>query len=384
LIEMIAGPASILPGSVGDFLFRITNASADSRVFSLATSTTSGVMLIFPVGTEVAVAAGSSAEFMVRALVPTGAVVGSALPQILFATSVSPTPIQLSTYFTVTVGEVPPVSTPTPYALGVLLDVIAMPPPILPGAVGILRFRLTNNGADSRTFSLAMSGTGGVTLAFPTGSQVVAPAGGSVEFTAQALVPAGARPGRTFIQTLYAFSPSPTSLQLSNFFTIVVGGPPPYVLQLPVVQNRSGGTPEATPTRAPFPTPTAYVTITPASANVKINDVVCRDPAYPADSEFIELRNDGAGSANLAGWSIINTSRGNVSYTFPAFTINGGPDVYVAVYSGIGTDRLDPGSGEFYWGSADQLWFVGDKAELRDSAGKLIDSYVVLASSCTY
>jgi hypothetical protein len=276
----------------------------------------------------------------------------------------------------------PAPAAPAAPAQAFLIEVVAAPASILPGSVGDLQFRLTNNGTDSRTFSLATSSTGGVTLAFPNGTQVVAPAGASVEFTAQALVTARARPGSAFIQTLYALSSSPTSLQLSNFFTIVVGGAPPYVLQLPLVQNHSGGTSEATPTHTPFPTPTAYVPITPAPANVKINDVVCRDPKFPDDSEFIELRNNGAASANLTGWSITNTSRSNVSYTFPSFTINGGPDVYVAVYSGIGTNRPDPGSGEFYWGRTDQLWLVGEKAELRDSSGSLIDSYVVLASSC--
>jgi hypothetical protein len=115
---------------------------------------------------------------------------------------------------------------------------------------------------------------------------------------------------------------------------------------------------------------------------MKINDVVCRDPKFPDDSEFIELRNDSSVKITLTGWRVINASRSNVSYTFPSFTINAGPDVYVAVYSGIGTNRPDPGSGEFYWGRTDQLWLVGEKAELRDSAGKLIDSYTVLASSC--
>jgi hypothetical protein len=75
-------------------------------------------------------------------------------------------------------------------------------------------------------------------------------------------------------------------------------------------------------------------------------------------------------------------TRSNTAYTFPTYTIDAGPDVYVAVYSGIGTNK--PEFGELYWGRTDQLWQIGDKAELRDAAGKLIDSYVVLASSCTY
>jgi hypothetical protein len=129
-------------------------------------------------------------------------------------------------------------------------------------------------------------------------------------------------------------------------------------------------------------TTTTTTTATASSGGIKINDVVCRDPAYPADSEFIELRNDTPNKFTLTGWRISNVSRSNVSYTFPDYTINAGPDVYVAIYSGIGTNQ--PDFGELWWGRTDQVWFVGDRAELRDSGGKLVDSYTVLKSSCTY
>ncbi|MEI7771970.1 MAG: lamin tail domain-containing protein [Chloroflexales bacterium] len=125
---------------------------------------------------------------------------------------------------------------------------------------------------------------------------------------------------------------------------------------------------------------TALAATATAVAAIKINDVVCRDPNYPSDSEFIELRNDSSAQVILTGWRVVNASRSNVFYTFPTYTTRIGPDVYVAVYSGIGVDV--PSDDTFYWGRTDQLWFVGDKVELRDPSNRLINSYTVLAASC--
>jgi hypothetical protein len=356
------------------------------------------VTAIFPEGSQVTVVNGGSAEFSVTTLVSMDAIPGSLFTQIMQTSSSSPSPLLLSTSFDVLVGSPGPIPTIYPSPTNPF-KMISSPGAILPGRIGDFRFRISYNSGlgDTRTFTLSASTSGGVVFTFPQGNLVQVADGSSVEFTVGALLPSNAAQNSVLAQILRASSSSPTPLEYAAIFSVQVGGPiptstPPYKIRLPVVERSDSalGTPTAAisgsplPTTTPWVTTTAYVPITPAPANIKINDVVCRDPKFPDDSEFIELRNNGAASANLAGWSITNTSRSNISYTFPSFTINGGPDVYVAVYSGIGTDRLDPGSGEFYWGSADQLWFVGDKAELRDSAGKLIDSYVVLASSCTY
>ncbi|NNJ13265.1 lamin tail domain-containing protein [Chloroflexales bacterium ZM16-3] len=120
---------------------------------------------------------------------------------------------------------------------------------------------------------------------------------------------------------------------------------------------------------------TPTTTATASTAQLKISDLFCRDPYYPDDSEYIELRNDSTTPLNLLGWTVVNTSRSGVSYTFPGYTMEAGPNTYLTLYSGIGDNLAE--FAEFYWNRTDQLWYDGDQAELRDPAGYVIDSYTV-------
>jgi hypothetical protein len=112
-IEVVSSPPSILPGQTGIFQFKITNGDTATRIFSLTSSTTGGVTLTFPSGTQVSVDPNNSATFSVTALVSTTSVAGSTLVQTLFANSSSPTVLQLSTTFNVLVGGPTPTQTQT-------------------------------------------------------------------------------------------------------------------------------------------------------------------------------------------------------------------------------------------------------------------------------
>ena len=117
---------------------------------------------------------------------------------------------------------------------------------ILPGQTGDFVFTITSS--ETRTFTLSQTSTGGVTLAFPSGTQVAVAAGGSATFTVKALVPSGAIAGSSFAQTLLATSSSPTGLNLSVFFTVVVGGPVPTSTQ---TSTPTTGPATVTPTAGP-------------------------------------------------------------------------------------------------------------------------------------
>lgn len=139
-------------------------------------------------------------------------------------------------------------------------------------------------------------------------------------------------------------------------------------------------TASATGTAGPSPTRTASpaTTGTPsAQANdVAITYVVLLDPAFPDElEEYVKIENRTDREITLTGWRLSNASRTGVApYVFPQFVLE--VDGIVAVYSHSGTNDLD--IGDFYWGQSPPIWQVGDRAELRDPAGNLISSYVVV------
>jgi hypothetical protein len=118
-----------------------------------------------------------------------------------------------------------------------------------------------------------------------------------------------------------------------------------------------------------------------APASIRINDVVCRKPTDDPTFEYIELVNKGSSEIEISGWKAVNITQGNISYTFPSYTFPAGPDVYVVIYGGIGTNRLD--IGEFYWGTNTQVWHLGDQVELLDAAGNQVTTFTVPANSCS-
>ncbi len=86
------------------------------------------------------------------------------------------------------------------------------------------------------------------------------------------------------------------------------------------------------------------------------------------NAEWISLVNSGSKAVNLKGYTIRDAS--NHVYTFGSTTIaaKGGR---VWVHTGKGTKAAK----DVYWGSGNYIWNnTGDKARLRNAAGKALDS----------
>jgi hypothetical protein len=143
----------------------------------------------------------------------------------------------------------------------------------------------------------------------------------------------------------------------------------------PQTATATAGT--STPTRTPSPTPT--VTLQPASQQVLIADI------YPAESppdldypeeEYVELIPDTLADIDIGGWTLVNASRADKpTFTFP-LSFLAEPGAAYIVYTGVGDDDLD--IGDFYWDRSESVWSGGDRAELYDASGQLVDSYVVV------
>ncbi len=149
-------------------------------------------------------------------------------------------------------------------------------------------------------------------------------------------------------------------------------GSPPPTTDLP---------PTATPTMAPSPTsrPVETVTATPPTtpggpprSPLRIETVFYdgEEKQFEGD-EYVEITNIATDEVALTGWQLISV-KGDQRFPFPAgFTMSHGQSCRVY------TDEDHPEHCGLNWGSSDQaIWRnSGDKAELRDAAGTLIDWY---------
>lgn len=110
---------------------------------------------------------------------------------------------------------------------------------------------------------------------------------------------------------------------------------------------------------------TEVVVVPPA--DVQIAEVLADPPGDDLAGEYVLLRNQGAGPADLAGWTLSDAA--NNTYTFPAFTLAPGAEVRVWVRAGA-DDATN-----LYWGRGSAVWNnSGDTATLRDASGILIDT----------
>ncbi len=121
-------------------------------------------------------------------------------------------------------------------------------------------------------------------------------------------------------------------------------------------------TPTATPTPAPSATPTP-----PSQGGV----LRIAHLQYSGRDEYVEIRNDGPGAQSMTGWTLVSVV-GNQHYAFPAnFVLE--PGRTVRVHSGPGAFERWPT--DLKWTSA-YIWNnSGDKAELRDASGSVVDTY---------
>ncbi len=88
---------------------------------------------------------------------------------------------------------------------------------------------------------------------------------------------------------------------------------------------------------------------------------------YLGADQWVEIANEGTGSVDLTGWTLMNME--NQTYSFPAnFTLEAGSTV--RVHSGRGDNTSSD-----LWSSTLQWGEMGDTATLKDATGKIISEY---------
>ena len=130
---------------------------------------------------------------------------------------------------------------------------------------------------------------------------------------------------------------------------------------------------------AAYPSPPTPTTTTEATTAVAgTTEVVIANIRYDApgndveynDSEYVLLRNDGTGTADVGGWSL--TDEADHRIMIPSgYVIQ--PEGEFRVYTGPGDDTADryfAGGGQAIWNNSG-----GDTATLRDSSGETVDTY---------
>jgi hypothetical protein len=100
------------------------------------------------------------------------------------------------------------------------------------------------------------------------------------------------------------------------------------------------------------------------------NDLEITTLFYDSRDEYIEIANNGPGAQNMTGWTI-ESIVGPQTYAFPiTTTIAAGKTIRIH----SGPDATDNPPGDLKWSGA-YIWNNnGDKAELRDDQGRVIDS----------
>lgn len=170
---------------------------------------------------------------------------------------------------------------------------------------------------------------------------------------------------------------------LATLFLVWVaqaGSLQPWVY-LPLV-NRAPDTPTLTltPTTTKTPTPlpatqtptstqtaTATKTATPTATQPQIADINIIT-IQPEGNEYVEIRNDGNGPAQLLNWTLADIA--NHVFTFPAFLIQ--PGQTCRIY----TDANHPEWCGFNYASGSPIWNNdGDCATLKNSNDQTVDTY---------
>ncbi|KAF0106878.1 MAG: hypothetical protein FD146_2236 [Anaerolineaceae bacterium] len=105
---------------------------------------------------------------------------------------------------------------------------------------------------------------------------------------------------------------------------------------------------------APVPTPAA----SPVTADLDILSVV---GAGTVSSEIVVIRNNGAESLLLTGWTL-RDGEGSI-FTFPLFSLPAGATV--RIHTAAGTDSAS----DLYWGRSAPVWQAGEPSALYDPGG---------------
>jgi hypothetical protein len=165
----------------------------------------------------------------------------------------------------------------------------------------------------------------------------------------------------------YAMSPSPDATPTPGS-----GGgadtPTPGTLEPPAPEPTD--TPVPTHTLVPTPLPSATPsTGSPPRYPLQILDILYDGTSGSAEpDEYVELRNVSPDERDLTGWHLISV-RGNQVFSFPA-----GKRIAPGQTCRVYTNEDHPESCGLNWRSGQAIWANGgDKAELRDAGGLLVD-----------
>jgi hypothetical protein len=119
-----------------------------------------------------------------------------------------------------------------------------------------------------------------------------------------------------------------------------------------------------------------YTDVTKLTSN--INSIFSTNPSVDVNIVNVDkaqnlvqiTNNEVAGSQDLTGWNLV--SGGNVTYTFPAVTLNSGDTVTVHEGTGNGT------AADLYTNSDAPLW-TGNEISLVDATGSTVSTYTIPA-----
>ena len=112
-----------------------------------------------------------------------------------------------------------------------------------------------------------------------------------------------------------------------------------------------------------------------AGTGIDIVDIVFNGDINPEEpDEYVLLRNVSDKAQDLSGWKLISlnpSGLNNPEFSFPAGALMAA-DQSCRVY----TNEVHPEHCGFNWGSLQAIWRnAGDKAELRDGTGALVDAF---------
>lgn len=138
--------------------------------------------------------------------------------------------------------------------------------------------------------------------------------------------------------------------------------------------------PTAAPSPSPQPSGIAPPTAVPTAAGgggagIEIQDIFFNGDINPEEpDEYVVLRSTTDGAVDLGGWRLISVNPSGVNnqeFRFPA-----GASMSAGQSCRVYTNQNHPEHCGFSWGSAQAVWRnAGDKAELRDAGGALVDQF---------
>lgn len=106
----------------------------------------------------------------------------------------------------------------------------------------------------------------------------------------------------------------------------------------------------------------------PRYPGIQITYIEYDPPGDDVQGEFVRIDNAGETVTDMANWTLCDEA--GHRFTFSAFTLR--PRAYVRVWTKAGTNTAT----DLYWGRNQAVWNnTGDCAYLRDSTGKMIDTY---------